>query len=98
MIHFTCDACHRPIEPSDEPRFVVRVEVYAALDEERPLDQDADPLQDIDELLASSAESSEQEDDLYQQARYDLCAACRERFLDNPLGRASALKLGFSNN
>ncbi|MGL4513864.1 MAG: hypothetical protein ACRCT8_12305 [Lacipirellulaceae bacterium] len=97
MIHFTCDACRRSIEPQDELRYVVRVEVYAALDDERPIDADADHLQDIDDLIARS-DDSDQDDDLYQQVRYDLCAECRVRFLQNPLGRGGAVKLGFSNN
>ena len=32
MIHYTCDRCKRTINPENELRYVVRLEVYASLD------------------------------------------------------------------
>lgn len=92
MIHFTCDCCGRSINHPTETRYVVRVEVYAALDDEAARDgDDSDHLEEIDDLLESIEDLDEEGDELlYRQARYDLCAPCRERFLRNPLGRAGA--------
>ncbi len=103
MIHFTCDCCGRAINQTSETRYVVRMEVYAALDD--ALDGDAldggadraveesDHLEEIEDLLERMDDldaelDADLEDALYRQVRYDLCPDCRERFLRNPLGRA----------
>jgi hypothetical protein len=101
MIHYTCDCCKRSLDPEHETRFVVRMEVYAALD---PLqdddDSDRDHLQEIQDILESLDETSDEafRDEVYHHARYDLCAECRQRFVKNPLGRTVSHKLGFSSN
>lgn len=101
MIHFTCDACGRVIPPEEETRYVVRVEVYAAIEDDSPHAADEeDHLEEIEDLLERIDDESEDELDssLYQQARYDLCEGCRERFLKDPLGRRAATRMGFSKN
>jgi hypothetical protein len=53
MIHFTCDRCKRVIDPEQELRYVVRMEIEAAMDpihESEPAD-DRDHLLEIDEIL-----------------------------------------------
>lgn len=101
MIHFTCDACRRTIDQDEETRYVVRVEVYAALGDEAedPADEE-DHLQDIDELLEKLDEIDDVEPDegVYKQVRYDLCEQCRKQFLRDPLGRNQSVRLGFSQN
>lgn len=100
MIHYTCDSCKRPLDPQRESRYVVRVEVYAALDPVEEDDDDRDHLQEIQDILESLDETDEEafRDQVYHQVRYDLCAECRQRFVKNPLGRAVAHKLDFSSN
>ncbi len=102
MIHFTCDCCKRLIDLDHEVRYVVRMEVFAAADGgDTSMDDDRDYLQEIEDMLNRddmADEVEEVEDELYQQARFDLCAECRDRFVSNPLGRIAAVELGFSNN
>jgi hypothetical protein len=101
MIHFTCDCCKRPIHSERELRYVVRVEVYAAIenmDDDR--EDERDHLQEIQDILErlDDAEDAEIGDDVYHQARYDLCSECRARYVKNPLGRQAMQELGFSQN
>lgn len=101
MIHFTCDCCKRPIDTENDLRYVVRLEVYASLDPaECELDSDRDHLQEIQDILEQldDTESDQMSDDVYHQVRYDLCSECRKQFLKNPLARASAHELNFSQN
>lgn len=99
MIHFTCDGCGQAINEAHETRYVVRLEVYAAVDDGSQAGvDDADHLEEIEDLLERLDDLDEEPDDqLYKQARYDLCGGCRERFLNNPLGRAVA-RMGYSDN
>lgn len=103
MIHFTCDACQRPIQSEEETRFVVRVEIFAALEDEAECDlDDSDHLQDIEDLLEQMDDlqdaMGESDERLYKQVRYDLCEKCRTRFLRNPFGQPARKQLGFSSN
>ncbi|MFV2065856.1 MAG: hypothetical protein ACC645_02680 [Pirellulales bacterium] len=101
MIHYTCDGCHRSLNPENDLRYVVKMEIYASLDplEDEPED-DRDHLQEIQDILErlDDAESDEVGDDVYQQMRFDLCPDCRRRFLRNPIGRGLVKQLNFSEN
>lgn len=101
MIHYTCDGCHRPLNPEHDLRYVVKLEVYASLDpNEDELQEDRDHLEEIQDILErlTDAESEEIGDDVYQQIRFDLCAQCRKQLLGNPLGRFLVRNLDFSDN
>jgi hypothetical protein len=101
MIHFTCDCCKRSIDPERELRYVVRVEVYAAIENvDDDGDDETDHLQEIQDILErlDDAEDAEIGDDVYHKVRYDLCSTCRARYVKNPLGRLAMQELGFSQN
>ena len=101
MIHFTCDGCRRQLDAGNELRYVVRLEVYAALDPlEEELDDDRDHLQEIQDILERMDDSADERigDDVYRQMRFDLCPACRKRMLASPLGQASPKQFDFSEN
>lgn len=99
MIHFTCDCCKRLIDLEHEIRYIVRMEVFAAADAgDVAMDDDRDYLQEIEDMLSHDDAAGELDGEVYQHARFDLCAECRERFINNPLGRIAAVELGFSNN
>lgn len=101
MIHYTCDCCKRPLDPQNDMRYVVRMEVYAALDPiEEDVNDDRDHLQEIQDILESLEDTDDREisDDVYHHVRFDLCSVCRQRFVKNPLGRAVAQQLDFSQN
>lgn len=102
MIRYVCDLCKRELDPNEELRYVVKTEVYAAIDPAPADDEqnDRDNLQEIQDILEhmEDAENDQVGDDVYQQLRFDLCAECRRKFLRNPLGREAAKVLDFSAN
>jgi len=101
MIHYVCDCCKRPINPTQELRYVVRLEVYASLNpEEDAVDDDRDHLQEIQDILEQLDDAQDQQigDDVYHHARFDLCSDCRKRYVKNPLGRLGLHQMGFSKN
>jgi hypothetical protein len=101
MIHYTCDCCKRRIDATDELRYIVRLEVYAALDPlEDEADDDRDHLQEIQEVLERLDDPREEDvcDEVYHQERFDLCSNCRQQFVQNPLGRPAPTQLDFSKN
>ena len=53
MIHFTCDCCQRDLDPNEELRYVVKMEIYAAMEPVNAdeLDEDSDHLLEIHEIL-----------------------------------------------
>ncbi len=101
MIHYTCDCCKRPLNIQSDTRYVVRLEVYAALDPvDEEVNDDRDHLQEIQDILETLDDEDERpdNDDFYHHVRFDLCSECRQRFVKNPLGRAMAQQLDFSQN
>ena len=101
MIHFTCDCCKRPIDPKQDLRYTVRLEIYASLDaSDDQLDDDRDHLLEIQDILESIGDCADDQlgEEIYQQKRFDLCNDCQKRFIQNPLGRAAPVSLDFSQN
>ena len=101
MIHYSCDCCKRALE-SEDLRYVVKMEVYAAIDPAamNDMDDDRDHLQEIQEILQRSTDALDPQigSDVYEQLRFDLCPECRKKFLNNPLGRELSKKFEFSKN
>lgn len=102
MLHYSCDLCKRPIDVKRDARHVVKIEVFPAVEE---IDADAeladiDNLEEMHELLESLDESdaAESANTPSRSLRFDLCDACRQRYLKNPLGAKSAKQFNFSNN
>jgi hypothetical protein len=103
MIRYSCDLCKRELDPQDDLRYVVKVEVYAAFNPAASGDEDdRDHLEEIQDVLERMEDSTDEEigDDVYQQLRFDLCPECRRKFVSNPLGarKAAAKAFGFSSN
>ncbi len=101
MIRYSCDLCKRDLDPEEDLRYVVKVEVYAAFEPAMAdEDDDRDHLQEIQDILErlQDAESDQVGDDVYQQMRFDLCPECRKKFGRNPLGRETVNVFGFSQN
>ena len=99
MIHYTCDVCKRELDPKEDLRYVVKIEIAAAFD---PVvddeEDDRDHLQEIQDLLEhlQDAQSSHIGDEVYQELQFDLCPECRKRYAKNPLGREPAKVLDYS--
>jgi hypothetical protein len=99
MIHYTCDLCKRPLDPTRDLRYVVRIEISAAFDpvvnEE---EDDRDYLEEIQDMLEHLEHdpNTEISEEVYQELRFDLCPECRKRFCKNPLGKPAAKILDYS--
>lgn len=101
MISYSCDLCGKILDPEEDLRYVVKMEICAAFD---PIcveeDDDRDHLEEIQDILQrlEHAEDDRVGDDVYQQLRFDLCPDCRRRFVKNLFGREGANILDFSEN
>ena len=87
--------CGRDLDPHDDLRYVVRMEVYAALD---PLptdedDDDRDHLQEVQDILERMEDSQSEQigDDVYQQLRFDLCRGVPEEICEESARTGSQL-------
>lgn len=102
MIRYICDGCKRELDPNMDIRYVVKIEVAAALDPQdvEPEESDRDYLDEIQQYLEHlhQADAEQVDEDVYREFRFDLCSECYKRFLQNPLGRESAKQMHFSKN
>jgi hypothetical protein len=102
MIHYSCDRCKRIIHPDSDLRYVVKLEVQAAMEplEIDDFDDDRDHLLEVQEILErlEDADSETISDELYQRRRFDLCPECYRRFIKDPLGHDIRAQFGFSQN
>lgn len=99
MIHYACDRCKKIIDPDEEIRYVVRMEVQATME---PVENDveSDHLLEMHEILErlEDAENEDICDDVYRRQRFDLCSDCHRMFVANPLGVDSQVAFQFSEN
>lgn len=99
MLHFTCDMCGQSLHGE---RYEVRVDVRPAFDPDQieEADLDMDHLEEI----AATIEQMESTGDFelpdcgVKTYRYDLCAQCRERYAQDPLGQDALRRVSFSPN
>ena len=100
MIHYTCDRCKREIDVMHQTRYVVQIEISAAMDDcPNEFDDDIDHLSELHQILEDICEDGvESSENSSHRGRYDLCPECRQQFVKNPLGRDALLAIGFSNN
>lgn len=102
MIHYTCDRCKRVLDSADDLRYIVKMEIQAALDpiETCDPDDDRDHLLEIEDILErmEDPDSDLLGEDIYQRKCFDLCTDCHRKFVKNPVGCEMTLQLGFSNN
>ena len=101
MIHYSCDRCKRVLDPARDARHVVKIQVDTVLDpaREEELDDDRDYLDELDDAL----QEVDLEDDflldcLSGSLRFDLCSECYRKYLRDPLGAESQVRVGFSRN
>jgi hypothetical protein len=102
MIHYSCDRCKRILDPEEDLRYVVKIEVHAAMEPLEPDEdeEDRDYLMEIQDILerAEDGEDLDISEDIYQKRRFDLCSECYRKYIKNPVGREASSKLGFSQN
>jgi hypothetical protein len=100
MVHFTCDLCGKDLTATGDPRFVVKIEAYPGFDptEITEEDLDDDPMEAVAQILQRDEALSAAEAPLHKGFRFDLCPACHERFVKDPLGKDSLRTFDFSKN
>lgn len=100
MIHFSCDLCGKDLATTGEARFVVKIAAYAGFDPDQLTDDDldADGLEEVAKALRDEATLGEPEADPSSSKgfRFDLCPACHEKFVKDPLGKELARSFDFS--
>jgi hypothetical protein len=103
MIHYSCDCCGRSIDPNEEVRYVVRIEVEAVMapiEDQVVENEDRDYLMEISEILdrADDEQNPLIGDGVYRRKRFDMCTECHRQFAKSPLGNKASKILDFSNN
>ncbi len=102
MIRYSCDLCKRDLDAEHDLRYVLKIEVFAAMDSDACEDDDNDHLQEIQDIIErlDDAEDDQIGEEVCQQLRFDLCPECRSKFVKNPLGRGNSPSkvAGFSKN
>ncbi|MGV3608100.1 MAG: hypothetical protein ACO1RA_16965 [Planctomycetaceae bacterium] len=103
MIHYSCDRCRCEIDPQDDLRYVVKIEIQATMDPQMDStepDDDRDHLAEIEEIISELSDESMETigEDIYQKRSFDLCPSCYRQFIKNPLGREQKASMGFSKN
>jgi hypothetical protein len=102
MVHFTCDLCGKDLTASGDPRYVVKIEAFAGFDpnEITEDDLDDDHMEAVSQLLQrdETLGADEFTRPVHKGFRFDLCPACHERFLKDPLGKELIRSFDFSNN
>jgi hypothetical protein len=100
MVLISCDLCGKEIQPDLHKYYVVRVEVL----ERGQTDLTDDDLTDDNlEAVSQLLQSAEDDDGSYmeiparQKMKFDLCPACRAKFVKDPLSREMAA-MDFSAN
>jgi hypothetical protein len=100
MIHHSCDRCKRIIDPDDELRYVVRIEIEAATPAfGGEAEEDRDHLMEVNEIIERAEDQLESPyEDAYLRKRFDLCGSCFRGYVKNPLNAENKVQLGFSQN
>lgn len=101
MIHYSCDLCKRELSPSDDLRFVVRMQLSQEVEPQGTgeSEDDRDYLDELQDMLARMGDTL---DDIGgaigTEMRFDLCPECARKFAKNPLGRDLSKQPMFSEN
>ncbi|MEM8666876.1 MAG: hypothetical protein AAGG48_05135, partial [Planctomycetota bacterium] len=89
MIHYTCDRCKRQINPEEQTRFIVHIDIQSAADDTIvETDDDIDHLAELHQMLEGmhDGEVGDPDDEMASShhGQYDLCPECHRQFLKNP--------------
>lgn len=102
MVHFTCDLCGKDLTATGDPRYVVKIEAFPGFDptEITEDDLDDDPMEAVAQILQrdETLSSSEASSTAPKGFRFDLCPACHEKYVRDPLGKESLRTFDFSKN
>jgi len=101
MLHITCDLCGKQLQASQD-RYIVKIEVFAAHDPAGITEEDLeeDHMEAVSQMLRDMEEMDDPDEleSASRQFRYDLCPACRKKYLQAPLAKDAAGNFDFSEN
>lgn len=101
MINYTCDRCRNQIQPDEELRYSVWIEIQVAIDSsEFEYEDEREHLNELNEILERLDDDARVEisEHAYQKRRFDLCTSCHREFIKNPLGVEPTAEVTFSKN
>jgi hypothetical protein len=102
MVHFTCDMCGKDLSPANAQRYVVKIAAYPGFDPDRLSEDDLDDdhMEAVSQLLQrlEADPASDCDGPQYKGFRFDLCAECHRRYVNDPLNRDALRSLNFSKN
>ncbi|OHB96172.1 MAG: hypothetical protein A3I59_04740 [Planctomycetes bacterium RIFCSPLOWO2_02_FULL_50_16] len=86
MIHYSCDMCGSIIKTEEELRYVVKIEIYPADDDEEENEELGSIGDDIAGFDLEDEKGEDSADDMeYKTLRFDLCSECHKRYVRDPL-------------
>ena len=92
MHGISCDRCNKALLVGEDVRYEVKIEVKAAYDplevttEDLEQDLNAEIRRLIDRMRGMDPQALE--DQVYKAMAFDLCMACQQAYLANPLAQA----------
>ena len=102
MMHFSCDYCGKDMTQNSASRYVVKMEAFAAAEpaDLTEDDLDADHVEEMARLLNEMDDTDAEPPALpmCKKLRFDLCAGCFGKFVNDPLSRENVTKFDFSQN
>ena len=102
MIHYSCDRCKRAIDSEIDLRYVVKIEIQAAMDPPSTDEGDADRdhLLELQEILGQLEDETSHDlsEAVTQRRTFDLCSECFRKYSKNPIGLELSAQIGFSKN
>jgi hypothetical protein len=100
MVLISCDLCGKEMQPESSRYYVVRMEVVAkGKNELTDDDLSEDNLEQVSQMLqnAEDDELGYEEVPAREVKKFELCPACRNKYVKDPLNRES-YSLDFSSN
>jgi hypothetical protein len=102
MVHFTCDLCGRDLPSKGGPRYVIKIEIAPARDNDLICEDDLadDNMEAISQILQEIEQNGGDGGHVLQpkNLRYDLCPDCLRRYEKAPLNCGMSLAPIFSKN
>ena len=89
MVHYSCDLCQRKLDPDEDIRYVVKIEISAAFDPSVGNEEDdRDDLEEIQSLLEQLERNDADRigEDVHQELHFDLCPEMPATILQQPVG------------
>lgn len=94
-----CDRCQRDIDPTIDLHYSLTIELEAGgFGDESDVSTELEQLDDLEQLIESSDArcAADFGEDLYQRKQYELCRACFQQYIQNPLAKDRQSTFGYN--